>query len=150
MASKVYSMRVNAPIEGVWRFISDIDHWAPLVPGYIEHEIINEKESTWTFKSDIGIMKKKIQLKVDITNWIEPTTVTFNLAGINEKFKGSGSFEAKVIDKNQTLMTGSLNIEAQGALAKMVNSVLKTNVPEMTQELTEAVGIKIQDLQRHS
>ena len=44
--------------------------WAPLVPGYIEHEILNENESMWKFKSELGMMKKIIQLKVVITNWL--------------------------------------------------------------------------------
>ena len=55
------------------------------MPGYIEHEMLNDKESMWKFKSKLGMMKKKIQLKVVITNWIEPDRVTFDLKGINEK-----------------------------------------------------------------
>jgi carbon monoxide dehydrogenase subunit G len=147
MPNDIHRVNVNAPIEEVWRFVSTMDNWAPLVPGYIEHVIINDKESTWKFKSDIGIMKKKVHLKVDITNWNEPTKVTFNLTGINEKFIGHGFFEAKRQDANQTQMTGSLEINAQGTMAKMVNNILKTNVPDMTKGLTQAVAEKIDELQ---
>lgn len=147
MPKDLCNVMVNAPIEGVWHFVSTMDNWAPLVPGYIEHEILNEKESTWKFKSDIGIMKKKVHLKVDITSWVEPNKVTFNLTGINEKFTGSGYFEARPIDENQTLMTGSLDIQAEGKMGKMVNSILKNNVPEMTRDLTQAVAKRIGELQ---
>ncbi|WP_412850212.1 hypothetical protein [Brevibacillus invocatus] len=51
----------------IWEFVSVMDKWAPLVPGYISHEIINDRQSTWTFMGDIGIMKKKVSLKIDIT-----------------------------------------------------------------------------------
>jgi carbon monoxide dehydrogenase subunit G len=147
MPNDIHRVNVNAPIEEVWRFVSKMDNWAPLVPGYIDHVIINDKESTWKFKSDIGIMKKKVHLKVDITNWNEPTKVTFNLTGINEKFTGHGFFEAQSLDSNQTLMTGSLEISAQGTMGKMVNNILKTSVPEMTRALTQAVAEKINELQ---
>ncbi len=32
----------------------------------------------WEFKSDLGLMKKKIKLEVNILEWIEPDKVTFN------------------------------------------------------------------------
>ncbi|MBM6619537.1 CoxG family protein [Bacillus suaedaesalsae] len=147
MPSEIYSVNVNAPIQSVWNFVSVMDQWAPLVPGYIAHEILSDKESTWKFKSDIGIMKKKVYLKVDITNWSEPTKVTFNLTGINEKFTGHGFFEAEAITDKITRMTGSLTIEAQGAMSKMVNSILQNTVPEMTRQLTEAVASRIEELQ---
>lgn len=147
MPSEIYSVNVDAPIGQVWNFVSVMDQWAPLVPGYITHEVINDKESTWKFKSDIGIMKKKVHLKVDITNWTEPSKVTFNLTGINEKFTGHGYFQADVINENQTRMTGSLTIEAQGAMGKMVNSILQSTVPDMTRQLTESVASKIEELQ---
>ncbi len=43
MCSHIHRIEVNAPIPIVWKFVSSIDRWAPLVPGYIEHEILNER-----------------------------------------------------------------------------------------------------------
>ncbi|WP_394232373.1 CoxG family protein [Niallia oryzisoli] len=146
MSSHVHKMEVNVPIETVWKFVQSMDAWAPLIPGYIDHEIINERESTWTFKSAFGIIKKKIHLKVDITNWIEPEKVTFNLMGINEKFNGYGYFKAAKISEHKTSMTGFLDITAGGKLAKVMNPLLKTSIPEMTEELTLAVGQKIEEI----
>ncbi|WP_309545309.1 SRPBCC family protein [Virgibacillus dokdonensis] len=59
MPSGTKEMTLQAPIEQVWDFVSDMNHWAPLVPGYIDHEIINDTESTWKFKGDLGIVQKK-------------------------------------------------------------------------------------------
>ncbi|MBS4192088.1 SRPBCC family protein [Bacillus sp. FJAT-49705] len=145
MPSYTHQVEVNAPIQTVWEFVSNIDHWAPLVPGYIEHQILSEKESTWCFKSDIGFMKKKIELKVDIIKWEEPTRVTFQLKGINEKFTGHGYFFAKESGSRYCLMTGYLNITAEGMMAKVANSILTTSLPETTAELTKAVAAKIEE-----
>lgn len=148
MPSELYKVVVNLPINSIWNFVSVMDNWAPLVPGYIEHEIINEKESIWMFKSDFGLIKKKIQLKVDITSWTEPSKVTFNLTGINEKATGSGYFEVHKIDEKNTTMIGYLEITSEGAMAKMVNSQLKKNLVDMTKELTDAIVAKIEELEK--
>lgn len=148
MPSYSHQAEVNVPIDSIWEFVSDIDNWAPLVPGYIEHKIISEKESTWSFTSDIGIMKKKIELKVDITSWQKPTTITFNLTGINEKFTGHGFFTAEAQSPKKIIMTGCLEIKAEGMMAKMANSILQSSLPEVTAELTEAVASKMEEIYR--
>jgi carbon monoxide dehydrogenase subunit G len=145
MPSELYKVEVNLPIHSIWEFVSVMDNWAPLVPGYIEHEIINDSESIWKFKTDLGVIKKKVELKVDITDWIKPKKVIFNLTGINEKMTGKGYFEAQIIDTNNTLMTGYLEITTEGKIAKLINSKLKKNLNELTKELTEAIIAKIKE-----
>ncbi|WP_338785833.1 SRPBCC family protein [Metabacillus sp. FJAT-53654] len=145
MPSELYKVEVNMPIQSIWDFVSVMDNWAPLVPGYIEHEILNDSESIWKFKTDLGVIKKKVELKVDITDWIKPKKVIFNLTGINEKMTGKGYFEAQIIDTNNTLMTGYLEITPEGKMAKLINSKLKKNLNELTKELTEAIIAKIKE-----
>ncbi|MGD6802753.1 CoxG family protein [Rossellomorea aquimaris] len=146
MPSGLHKMQVEASVEELWKFVSVMDIWAPLVPGYMEHEIFNDKESTWKFKTEVGFLKKKIHLKVNITDWKEPSMVTFNLTGINERFHGQGYFRAEAIGTNSSTMTGYLEINAEGPLAKMVNPLLNSILPEMTTELTEAVAYKVEGI----
>lgn len=147
MYSHIHRIEVNAPIYMVWKFVCSIDRWAPLVPGYIEHEILNERESMWKFKSEHGMMKKMIQLKVVITNWIEPNKVTFDLKSMNEKLHGNGYFEATQLSNNKTSMAGFIELIASGTWAKMVNPLLKTNIPIIIEELTKNVGHEIESLE---
>lgn len=146
MPAGLHKMQVEASVEELWKFVSVMDVWAPLVPGYIEHEIFNERESTWKFKTEVGPIKKKIHLKVDITDWQAPSKVKFNLTGLNERFNGYGYFEAVPVSKNSSLMTGFLEINAEGPLAKMVNPLLNSVVPGMTTELTESVAYKVEGI----
>ncbi len=145
MANHLHKVEVDHPIKSIWNFVSVMDYWAPLVPGYIDHEIVSDKESTWKFKTDLGVIKRKIHLRVDITSWIEPTKVEFNLTGINEKIVGKGYFEAQSIAPNKTVMTGFLDITPEGKLAKIINSKLEKSLVEITQELTEAIVSKIEE-----
>jgi len=146
MPAGTHTVELDVGIEQIWEFVSDMDKWAPLVPGYIEHEIINENQSTWTFKGDIGIMQKTVKLQIDITEWREPTLVTFDLTGLNENFAGNGYFEAEAIDANKTKMTGNLDITAKGMMGPMINTILKNFVPKTAEELTNAVAEKINEV----
>lgn len=150
MPSGTKEMTLQAPIAQVWDFVSDMNHWAPLVPGYIDHEIINDTESTWKFKGDLGIVQKKVQLKVLITKWEKPEKVTFNLKGISEKFTGSGYFHALAINSDTTKMTGHLDMKAEGMMGPVINPVLKSFLPKMTTELTEAIAQEITNSKSHS
>lgn len=143
MPSGKHQVEVNQSIESVWKFVSDINNWAPLVPGYMEHEIISEKQLTWKFVSDIGIMKRTLHMKVDIIEWEEPTKVTFLLQGINEKFDGNGYFEAHKLNQNKTTITGFLDITAQGMLGPAINPVLHRIIPETAKDLTDAIAIHL-------
>jgi carbon monoxide dehydrogenase subunit G len=135
---------IEVPIEQVWDFVKDMDNWAPLLPGYISHEKLNEKQSNWTFKETVGVLKKKISLQVTIKEWIEPTRVTFELKGINENLTGNGYFNAESLGQNRTKMTGYLQMTAEGALAPVMNAVMKNSLPKSGQELTEAIAEKLE------
>jgi carbon monoxide dehydrogenase subunit G len=147
MPSGTHIKELDVPIERIWDFVKDMDKWAPLVPGYIEHNILNEKQSTWVFKGDIGIMQKTVKLRIDITEWKEPTRVTFDLTGLNENFSGSGYFEVEPLSSNQTRMYGNLDITAKGMMGAMINAILKSFVPKTAEELTEAIGNKIIEIE---
>ncbi|MBY7144321.1 SRPBCC family protein [Virgibacillus sp. NKC19-3] len=143
MPSGTHTTELNAPIERIWEFVRDMNKWAPLVPGYIEHKILNDKQSTWKFRADLGVVHRKVSLKIDITKWQKPTIVTFDLTGLNEKFSGNGYFEAESLNATKTKMTGNLDITAKGIKGTVINPALTSYVPKITEELTEAVAGKI-------
>ncbi|UZM98540.1 SRPBCC family protein [Lysinibacillus sp. MHQ-1] len=58
MATGTHTVEVPVGIEHVWDFVSDMEKWAKLVPGYNAHEMIDDKHSTWTFKGNVGVLKK--------------------------------------------------------------------------------------------
>ncbi|HLO12462.1 MAG TPA: SRPBCC family protein [Pseudoneobacillus sp.] len=146
MPSGMHQVEVQLPIVEVWEFVKDMDNWAPLVPGYINHNKISENQSTWEFKSDVGIMKKKVNLMITIKEWNEPTKVTFDLKGINEKFSGNGYFIAEEVGAFKTKMTGFLDINAEGAMGSIVNNILKTTIPKTAEEMAIAISLKLEEL----
>ena len=148
MPSGMHQVEVGVPINEVWDFVKDMDNWAPLIPGYIQHRKFTNRQSTWEFYSNLGFIKKKVSLMVTIKEWIEPTKVTFHLKGLNEEFSGGGYFLAEAIDQNKTRMTGFLEITAGGAMGPMINAVLKSYIPKVTEEMTTAISTKLEELSR--
>ncbi|MFJ7952542.1 CoxG family protein [Lysinibacillus sp. NPDC096418] len=149
MPSGIHQVEVGLPINNVWDFVKDMDNWAPLIPGYIQHRKLNNNQSTWEFYSNIGFIKEKINLMVTIKEWTEPTRVTFNLKGLNEELSGDGYFLAEVIDRNKTRITGFLEITAGGAMGPLVNTILKSYLPKVTKEMTIAIATKLEALNKN-
>ncbi|MFA1819285.1 CoxG family protein [Virgibacillus oceani] len=150
MPSGTHQEEINVSIHNIWDFVSDMNNWAPLVPGYIDHDILNDTQSNWEFYGDIGILRRKIKLQVTITNWEEPTKVTFDLKGKNEKFTGSGYFEGVALDETNTKMTGNLDITATGLKAPVINPVLTSFVPKTATDLTRAVAERIREINKEN
>ncbi|MEK4630230.1 SRPBCC family protein [Solibacillus sp. FSL R7-0682] len=146
MPAGTHSVSIPVNIQTIWEFVQDMNNWAPLVPGYIEHEIINDRESTWAFKGDLGFMKKTVKLKIDIKEWNEPSGVVFDLTGISDNFKGGGYFKAEAVSENETIMAGNLDINAGGMMGPMINQILINFVPQTATELTEAIVNKIKEI----
>ncbi len=149
MANAKHLIELPVPIEKIWAFISEIDNWATTVPGYVSHEILNDKQSIWAIKGDMGIIKKTAKIKVEITEWVEPKKVSFTFKSISGDFTGKGHYKAEAIDENRTQVIGYLLIEPEntkGPLATAQKTVLKKFVPKTTKEMTTAVAQQIHTL----
>jgi carbon monoxide dehydrogenase subunit G len=144
MGIGIHQVNVHASRSHVWEFIRDMNAWAPLVPGYKEHTIVSDVQSTWKFTLRVGVMSKKVHVKVLVIEWKEPSEVKFILTGINQKFTGKGFFKADEINSSITAMTGCLKIESTSSLAKILESTFDKMVQELTKDLTEAVGQTIE------
>ncbi|MCR8847304.1 SRPBCC family protein [Rossellomorea sp. SC111] len=144
MGKGIHQVNVHASRSDVWRFIQDINAWAPLVPGYKEHTIYSDNQSTWKFTVHYGMVTKKIHVNVIITDWKEPSEVKFTLHGINQRFTGAGFFKADEGNTDVTRMTGSLAIESTSPVAKFLQHAFDKMVAELTRELTIAMGEAIE------
>lgn len=144
MPSGMHQVVLEYPIEVIWDFVKEMDNWAPLVPGYLYHEKINNRLSTWEFAGDVAIFRKKVNLLIDIKEWDPPTKVSFDLTG--EKYQGEGYFEATAINRKKTKLTGFLEVNAIGSMDGMKNSFLKKVIPKSAEEMALAISTKIEGI----
>lgn len=87
-----YATTAKLPVEVIWDFVREMDHWAGFVAGYQSHEKQSEADSTWVLKGDVGVLARTVKFAVHIEEWSPPDRVTFTLQGLNEPMKGSGTF----------------------------------------------------------
>lgn len=85
-----YTTQIALPGDVVWHFIKDMNNWAPMLTGYQKHEIINDIDSVWTLKGDVGILSRVVRLQAHVTEWLDGQKVAFTLTGLNEKVDGGG------------------------------------------------------------
>jgi Polyketide cyclase / dehydrase and lipid transport len=86
-----YVTTMNAPPAAVWDFVKDMNNWAPFLTGYQKHEIIDDTDSIWTLKGNVGILSRVVTLKAHVIEWNGPERVSFTLTGINEAVEGGGT-----------------------------------------------------------
>jgi carbon monoxide dehydrogenase subunit G len=125
---------INVPIEKVWAFLSSMDDWHRLIPGYISHEIEDSKVSTWLFKSHLGLIKKKMHLKAEITDWKEYEKINLNIIGISDKISGKGFIETLKISNHKTMITVYFDVILEGSLAKLIKPLLKKDIEEIPEK----------------
>ncbi len=135
-----YKNVVNAPMDTVWGFVSVMEKWAPFLKGYQKHEEINDKESVWILKGDVGVLSRTVEMKVNITDWDEDNKrVQFTVDGVNEKASGGGTFVALAKSDNETELAFKLEINAGGMIGPVVNVLLKPMLKPVAKEMADKI-----------
>lgn len=142
MAIASHSVVISAPIENVWKYVSQIENWATMVPAYKEHEQINENKSIWTFEGNFKGLKKTVKMELNITEFDEPSIIRFELKGLTDNFTGSGKFTAEET-AGETTMTGTIEVNAGGLTGAVLTPVIKMVLPKVTTRLTEKIARQI-------
>jgi carbon monoxide dehydrogenase subunit G len=87
-----YTTVVAAPVERVWDYVEDLNNWSHLMVGFQELKIVDDRQSIWTLRGDVGILSREVKIQVDITDWLPHDRVTFVVTGLTERLDGAGSF----------------------------------------------------------
>ncbi len=143
MSELTYRIELPFSVSQIWEMLNTVEKWVPLLDGYVSHEILNETEAIWTFKSGIGVMKKKISVKVNIVEWNEPTKLTLHVTGINEKFSGYGYIETKPDGEIKSVVTIFHNITVKGTLKLMTGTLTKAPNHKKRRKIAEDVTKKL-------
>ncbi|WP_313894520.1 SRPBCC family protein [Psychrobacillus sp.] len=142
MAIASHSVSISTSVENVWEYVSQIENWATMVPAYKEHEQIDEQMSVWTFEGNFKGLKKTVKMELNITEFHEPSMIRFELKGVTDNFTGSGEFTAEEAD-GQTLMTGTVEVNAGGLTGAVLSPVIKMVLPKVTSRLTEKIARQV-------
>jgi carbon monoxide dehydrogenase subunit G len=133
-----HSFVIDAPIDAVWAYASNIGNWASSMPGYESFEEVDELHSNWVLKVALGALTRRVPLKVTITDRREPDRISFELRGGSDPFEGRGAFTAAAPGLEQTSVVVSLAIWGSGPMAATMEAMSRPVVPRMTRAVSES------------
>jgi hypothetical protein len=121
-----------------------MNNWAPFTRGYQEHEVLNDRESIWTVKGDLGPISRITKFHVTITEWLEGERVAFTVAGLNEPITGQGAIQlSDASGAAQTEIRGEATLNFGGSLGPVVNHLIVPFVHAGADELVTRIVIAI-------
>lgn len=140
MPTVTYTTTIDVPRADVWEFVRDMNNWAPFAKGYQSHEIINEQESIWTIKGELGPISRTTKFHIVITEWVEGERVGFTFEGLNEPISGAGAIQLKeTTDSAGTAIAGEAELKFGGALGPIVNQFIGPFVRAGADELVTKI-----------
>ncbi len=134
-----YTTVMRAPCSEVWEFVRDMNNWAPFARGYQSHEVIDERESIWTVKGDLGPISRVTKFHITITEWIEAERVAFTLTGLNEPITGQGAIQLSDNGGAETQIRGEATLLFGGTLAPVVNHLIGPWIREGADDLVSKI-----------
>jgi carbon monoxide dehydrogenase subunit G len=148
MPKVTYNRTIKASVNDVWNFVSDINNWAPFMMGYQSHEVVNEKESLWRLKANISVITHTFEMRVNITEWVAPQKVGFELKGLTDPVRGGGlvSLAQNKYDATHTDVLLDLSLEGKGLASPIVNHVVSPLLEPMATELLEKIANEVEQV----
>ncbi len=140
-----YTAMIDIARPEVWDFVRDMNNWAPFAQGYQEHEVLNDRESVWTVKGEVGPITRSTKFHVKITEWIEGEGVEFTLDGINEPITGGGAI--RLVDAESgggTEIRADAGIEFGGSIGPVVNQLITPWIKGGADDLVTKIAIAVQ------
>jgi hypothetical protein len=93
-----HTVQVDAGVDEVWRYVENLENWAPFVIGFQQLQIVDDRRSVWTVRGDLGILSREVELQADITVWEPGDRVEFTITGLTERLDGDGHFLLRKAD----------------------------------------------------
>ena len=140
------SMLVSAPMDRVWRYLSDMGNWASNMPGYRSFETISERESLWILKIGFGALVRTVTVRVQIELWREPDHVAFRYMLDKDPVDGEGYYLARAETDGETTVELALTVNGQGSMAPACEALVRPILPKLLQGFSRTLKGSIEEL----
>jgi len=139
-----YTATIEVPRPTVWDFVRDMNNWAPFATGYQEHEVIDDRESLWTVKGDVGPISRTTRFRVIITEWVEQEKVAFTLEGLNEPIKGEGAILLVDGEGSRTDIRADAGLEFGGSMGPIISPLIGPWIKAGADDLVTQIAVALQ------
>ena len=131
---------VSAPLETVWKFVTNPDDFAKIIPDLQSYEVIDERQFKATFKIGLGMIKGTLNMNFRFEE-MEP------MSRVKVVGRGSGmqSTADLVINLNlqpsdgKTLVSWSADLNVGGLVASVGARLLESTTKKKVKEIVEGI-----------
>lgn len=136
MPEGMVSFEVDAPIDRVWPFLSDMRQVGRCVPGVEGVEVLNDRSARWDLRVRIGPLSQSMQI----------TTETVEQVPLHHgKFRGNADL-LEIIGTIDLTPTGlrtkvvyTMSVSAKGPLSRILDNFIRSKLKAQTEEFAANV-----------
>ncbi|OGK81279.1 MAG: hypothetical protein A2X52_16100 [Candidatus Rokubacteria bacterium GWC2_70_16] len=144
MPAYTVTLPVAAEPAHVWAFVNDYANWADLFPGYQGHRLAPDGRSVWTIKGDLGMFARLVEVEVGVIVGDGSEGARFTVKGLTEKVQAEGAFLTRPLGPGRAELTFVLDVRAGGAMAPMINALLRPALPRMMEGFARSLVTRIE------
>ena len=143
------SFRINAPVNRVWEFLSDIEKVTTCMPGAEFKEPLGENRHAVTISIKVGPIKSTYRGEVTVED-LDPEKHHLRLKGKGEDVKGKGGAtmemvgSLKSLDGGATEVTGDSTITISGLMAQFGSRMVEDVSNLMFEQFTTSLRSKLE------
>lgn len=142
------TFQVAAPIERVWDAITDPDIVAPCVPGCEGVEVLSPTAYRAAVKVQVGPIKAKFNVDVEITAEDRPRSLTSVTRGEEggraSNVRAENVLELEAVGPQETKVHYSSDVSVTGRLAKFGLGIMKKKAKALGEDFAEAFRAKVE------
>ncbi len=136
MPEGTVAFEVNAPVERVWAFLSDMRKVGNCVPGVQSVEILDDKRARWNLKVKIGPLSQEFDV---LTETLEQVPLSHGkFRGQADNMEMTGTVDLAPMG-NSTKVTYTMAVQAKGPLARIMDNFMKSRLTSQTKEFAANV-----------
>jgi carbon monoxide dehydrogenase subunit G len=141
------SFRVQAPIDTVWRYITDPGEVAPCLPGCENVEVTGANTYRATIRVALGPIKTAFNVTVELTEQ-QPPHFAASVTRGEEGGKAStltarNELRLRALDPGTTEVSYSSDVSLFGRLGKYGLGVMKKKAESLGQEFAQSFGARV-------
>jgi len=138
------SIVINAAIEDVWGYVSEIHRWANLMPGCKSCTVISRDDSRWLLKIGVGGLVRTVNVLVHVDQWEGPQLVLFSYQCEGDPVVGGGAYSAKAKSARETDVAFKVRVQGSGSMAPMWEAMCKPLLPQLAKSFAKRLKDEIE------
>jgi carbon monoxide dehydrogenase subunit G len=138
------SLAIDANIDRIWDYVSDIRRWANLMPGCKDCNVIDAHDSRWVLKVGVGALVRTVNVLVHVDEWSGPHEVKFSYQLEGDPVKGGGAYLASITSPQETEVTLVVRVEGSGPMAPMWEALCKPLLPQLAKAFAGKLKAEIE------